>query len=309
MRTFRMSLAGAVVLAATAAAQTTTPSTPNTPTTTTTAFTTTACTTTTTSPLQSFSVEETLPLTGFNSSFTPTFPTGVQAAIQANTLEIRQAISYNAQNKLLTLNLFTVQTGAPVPTPTNAIPSNAPSLLSVLSIKVDTLYTSTGNRPSVMFVGTVATNSPSSPFGDLTGTPAALSVGYTGDTPAKINNVAVLIAGTVLQFAGTGTGAVTFTSTAVTPPGTSGAGPAIVVPTPGATTLRVVTLDASQTTGTDTPLTFKWSVVAGAADVANANAATATGYILGGSGIYTFRVTVTDNKGNVSTKDINVQFR
>jgi hypothetical protein len=49
-------------------------------------------------------------------------------------------------------------------------------------------------------------------------------------------------------------------------------------------------------------------VVAGAADVANPTAAKAIGYLLGSAGTYTFRVTVTDSKGNVSTKDVIVQY-
>src|SRR5690242_17701526 len=111
MRTVEMLRTGlaAVILVGTAAAQTT-PSTPSTPasttTTTTTAFTTMACTTATTSPLQSFAVERTLPLTSFNSSFTPTFPPNVQSGVTSNALEIREGVSYNAANQLLTLNLF-----------------------------------------------------------------------------------------------------------------------------------------------------------------------------------------------------------
>jgi hypothetical protein len=56
------------------------------------------------------------------------------------------------------------------------------------------------------------------------------------------------------------------------------------------------------------PLTFQWTVVAGAADIANAKSAKAIGYIQGGAGLYTFRVTVTDSQGNVATKDVAFQF-
>jgi hypothetical protein len=294
----------AVLLAGTAAAQTTTG--PATNTTTTTAFTTQACTTSTTTPLQSFSVERVLPLTGFNSSFTPTFPASIQTAVTANALEIREGIAFNPQNQLLTLNLFTVQPGAPLPTPTGGFSSA--SLFSTLTIKVDSIYTSTGPHPGVMLVGTVATNTPASPFGSLTGSPAVVSIGFTNDTPPKINNLVVVIAGQVVEFSGTGGGTVTFISSPVTPPGSVG-GPTITVAPAGPTAIRVVDLDASATTSPNLPLKFHWSVVAGAADIGNADSALATGYILGGAGVYTFRVTVTDSKGNSSTQDVNVQFR
>ena len=283
-----------------AAAQTTTP----TNTTTTTAFTTMACTTATATPLQSFTVERTLPLTAFNSSFTPAFPTNVQTGVTANALEIREGISFSPQNQLLTLNLFTVQPGAPAPTPLGSIGS----IFSTFTIKVDSIYTSTGPRPGVMLVGTVATNTPSSPFGNLSGAPATVSIGFTNDTPPKINNLVVVVAGQVVEFSGAGAGTVTFFNTPVTPPG-SGGGPTISVLPAGPTAIRVVNLDASATTSPNTPLKFHWSVVAGAADVANQDSALATGYILGGAGVYTFRVTVTDSKGNTSSQDVNVQFR
>jgi hypothetical protein len=290
------------LLAGTAVAQTPTPTT----TTTTTAFTNAACTTSTVKTnLQTFSVERTLPLSAFNSTFTPTFPPNVLSGVQSNALEIREGINWSSPNSLLTLNLFTVQPGAALPTPTGGIPSG--SLFSTMTIKVDAIYTSSGPRPGVMFVGTVATNTPVHPFGDLTGSPAAVSIGYTSDTPAKINNVGLVVSGMVMEVAGTAGGTVSFISSPVTPPG-SGAGPAIVIAPVGLTTIRVVNLDASATTSPNMPLTFQWSVVAGAADVAGPTAANATGYILGGAGTYTFRVTVTDSKGNVSTKDIDVQF-
>ena len=68
-------------------------------------------------------------------------------------------------------------------------------------------------------------------------------------------------------------------------------------------------LDTSASTTTNPPLTFEWTVVAAAADIANAQSAKALGYLLGSSSAaYTFRVTVTDSKGNVAAKDVTVQY-
>jgi hypothetical protein len=293
----RFSAAVAVVLlVATASAQTPTPPT----------TTSSPCPSTTPPVLQSFSVENAVAANQVLSTLTPTLPTAITAAVAAGTLEIRQFATFNSTNSLLTLNNFTVQTGAPLPTPTGTIVPS--SIFSIVAIKVDKVYTSCTPTASVLFVGTVATNTPASVFGNLTGVPAAVSIGLTSDTPPKITNVVTVAAGTAVQFAAAGGGTVTFTAGTVTPPG-SGGGPNIVIANAGPTAYRVVDLDASGTTGANTPFTFVWSVVAGAATIGGDPAsAKATAYIQGGAGIYTFRVTVTDSKGNVTTKDVDIQF-
>jgi hypothetical protein len=158
-----------------------------------------------------------------------------------------------------------------------------------------------------MFVGTVATNTPASPFGDVTGAASAVSVGLTNDNPPKITNVVVLQGGTSVEYSAAGAGTINFATSPATPPPSS-AGPSIVLNVLDLTGLPYVTLDASATTSGNLPLTFQWTVVSGAADIGNANSAKAIGYILGGIGTYTFRVTVTDSAGNVSTKDVSVQY-
>jgi hypothetical protein len=262
--------------------------------------------------LVAFSVERVLDPTQISSTFPATFPAGLATAVSSKVMEIREGITFNSANQVLTINLFPVQTGAPIPTPANSITPG--TIFGTLALKVDKVYTSCTPNASVMFAGTVATNTPSSPFGNLSGEPAAVSVGLssTGSTstttPPNITNVAVLIAGTAVEFSAAGSGTITFTSGPVAPPGSTG-GPNIVVASAGPTAYRIVDLDASGTTSTGGgTLTFKWIVVAGAADVANPTMAKATAYIQGGAGVYTFRVTVTDSQGNVSSKDVNVQF-
>jgi len=298
LRSSRFSAAFAVaLLAATVSAQTTPTTTPPT-------ATSSPCPAATPPALLSFSVENTLAPNQIFSTMTPTLPPGVSATGGTSVMEIRQFATFDSGNQLLTLNLFTVQSGAPLPTPTIA-PN---SIFSIAAIKIDKVYASCTPTASVMLVGTVATNTPASPFGNLTGAPAAVSVGLTSDTPPKITNVVTLIAGTVVQYAAAGGGSITFTAGPVTPPG-SGSGPSIVVAPAGPTAYRVVDLDASGTTGANMPFTFQWSVVAGAASIGgDPTSAKATAYIGGGAGVYTFRVTVTDSKGNVTSKDVNVVF-
>src|SRR5215469_122880 len=118
------SVLGMAVLAGTAAGQSTTPV---------------AATTTSGPPtVASFNIERVLPLNAYLSSFTPTFPAHVSAGVNSGALEIRESIVYNTANQLLTLNQFTVQAGAPLPT-TSLLPS---SIFSILTIKVDNVYSS-----------------------------------------------------------------------------------------------------------------------------------------------------------------------
>jgi hypothetical protein len=299
-------LTATVLMAGAAAAQTTTP----TPTPTTAN----PCPSSTAPTLVSFTLERALIPTNISSTATPTFPTGLQPALNTQTMELRQSVNFNAANNLLTLNLFPVQSGAPTPTPIgNLTPT---SIFDTLAIKVDKVYTTCTPVPSVMFVGTVATNSPATLFGNLSGAPVAVSVGLTEatttgttppTTPPTINDVAVLIAGRALEYSTGATATINFAASSVTPPGTTG-GPNIVVASVGPTAFRIIDLDASASTGSGT-LSFQWSVVAGAASINTpTNVAHTTAFIEGGAGTYTFRVTVTDSQGNVSTKDVNVQF-
>jgi hypothetical protein len=294
--TYNSSVLSVLFLAASALAQT--PTTPP-------ATTTNPCPSTSPPNLASFSVERVLDPTQILSTFTPTFPAQLPAAISSKAMELHQSFIFNAQNQLLTVNLFALQSGSPLPTPPNTIPQS--SVLEILALKADKVYTSCTPNPSVMFTGSVATDTPPSPFGNMAGIPAAMSIGFTSDTPPKINNVVLLLAGTAVEYSAAGAGTITFTQTSVTPPGST-SGPTIVIVNPSPVAVRVVNLDASGTTSPNTPLTFQWTVVAGAASITNATQAVATAFLEGSIGTYTFQVTVTDSKGNVSTGTVNIQF-
>ncbi len=272
------------------------------------AQTTTATSTTpsTTPTVTAFNVERALTLTAFNTTLTPSIPTSVLPGIQSGALEIRESLNYSPQDSLLTVNLFTVQVGSQIPTPsTNA----ASTTFSTYAIKVDKVYGATTPSNTFMFVGTVATNSPVSPFGNLIGAPAAVAIGFTNDTPPKINNAVTLIAGVAVEYSAAASGTLTFTGVPVGPPTTTGpTGPQIVLNVPGAVTINMVALDASGTTGGNPPLTYSWTVMTGTASIASANKATAVATLLGGFGQYTFQVTVTDSSGNTAQKTVTVTY-
>jgi hypothetical protein len=273
--------------------------------------------------LNSFTIERTLTPAQFTSTFTPTFPTGLIPAVTGPNaaMEIREGFNYNVQNQLLSINLFPAQVGSTSPVPIASLTSGSSStfanntIFAGLSMKVDKVYVSCTPTTGVMFVGTIATNSPASPFGDLTGAPVAVGIGLstptgtsTGGTTAtnpSITNVSVLIPGRVVEYSPAGVGTVNFTNSSVAPPGTTG-GVAIAIVPVADSTLRVVDLVASSNVSN---VTYKWTVKNGAADVANQNSAHALGYIQGGAGTYVFTVTVSDSSGNVlGSKDVTVTF-
>jgi len=256
--------------------------------------------------LAAFAVERVQDIAQVLSTVPPILPASLATAVQNKVAEIHESIVLTNQTQVLTLNLYPMQTGSPIPTPPNGVIPG--SVFSTVTLSIEKIYTTCTPSPSVRFVGTIVSNSSLMPFGNITGAPATVSVGLTNDNPPKITNVVVLVTGIAVAYSPTGAGTITFAMPSVTPPGQAGSGPAIVVNTQTLTTVSVVDLDASATTGQNRPLTFKWTATAGAADIANSTAAKATGYILGGVGSYTFRVTVTDSKGIVSTKDIIVQY-
>ena len=106
----------------------------------------------------------------------------------------------------------------PIPTPPG--PNLTASTFSIASMNVDKIYSSLSPRPNVMLTGTITTNSPLSPYGNLAGAPAALSFGYTKDTPPKLTDVVLLISGNAVEFSPAGAGTLTFVP--VAPPPTPG---------------------------------------------------------------------------------------
>jgi hypothetical protein len=254
--------------------------------------------------LQSFSFERVLDPKQVLTTLTPNLPPVVAAGVLSGALELRESMNFNPSNQVLSLNAFAVQAGAPIPT--SAGPSLASSTFSIASMSVDKIYSSTSPRNALMLVGTIGTNSPISPYGSLSGAPASLSLGYTNDSPPKINSVVLSIAGSAVEYSAAATGTLTFVAPP-TPPVT-GTTPQIVISSPTSVYTRIADLDASNSTTGNPPLTFSWTVVNGAADIARPTAAKALAYLNGGFGQYIFRLTVTDAKGNVSTQNVTINY-
>ena len=250
--------------------------------------------------LQTLNVERVLDAKGVLTTLTPNVPPAIVAAVVAGAVELRESVTYNPTNQVLTVNEFSVQTGSAIPTTGNR------TVLSTVSINVDKVYSSLTPRPSLMLTGTIVANAPPSPFGNLSGAPAALGIGYTRDDPPKVTDMTLLVAGSAVEFTAAAEGTLAFAGPAA-PPAPDNA-PKIVISSPATVFTRVADLDASSSTSANPPLTFLWSVVAGNADIARPDQAKALAYLIGGKGSYTFKLTVTDAKGNKSTQDVTINY-
>jgi hypothetical protein len=275
------------------------------------AQTTPATTTCTTAPtgISTFNIERTVPLSNVLTTLTPNAPANVLASIAAGAQEIREQLIYNPGLGTVTVTTFLVDPGSPTPTPVNNIsPQNT---LQTITVQISQILTSCAPTPSVLLVGRV-TNSPASGvYGSLVGAPAAISAGYTTDTPAKINNVAVVIAGQVLDYSTAGTGSLTFPAVTVVPPGSTGAVSVKVLFGNGTfaqpnTTFQVPSspflLDATGSTGNGA-LTYSFTTAAGSSPVAFVQTGTPgkVNVQFPGAGGYVITVTVTDSAGNSSS--------
>ena len=254
--------------------------------------------------LQALNIERALdPVKSVLTVATPNIPPVIAAGILSGALELRESINLNATNHVLTINAFTVQAGSPVPTPPG--PAVTAATFSIANMNIDKIYSALTPQPSLMLVGTIASNSPPSPYGVLAGAPASLSIGYTTDTPPKMNTVVLSIAGEAVEFSAAAQGTLTFVQPA-TPPA-QGNTPKIVIGSPTSVYTRQADLDASGSTSPNMPLTFAWTVVNGTADIAHNNTSKALAY-LNGFGSYTFQVTVTDSKGVTANQTVVINY-
>ena len=75
------------------------------------------------------------------------------------------------------------------------------------------------------------------------------------------------------------------------------------------TTLVSVTLDGTKSVSASGQLTYSWARAPNcpASQIAGANTATASVYLLGGPSLYTFTLTVTDSTGTTATDTATVE--
>jgi hypothetical protein len=263
--------------------------------------------------LQAFNIERTIALNDILTGISPTLPANVLAALAGGALEIRETLVYNPQANTVTSTVFAVPTGSPTPTPVAVLANLGSALVAVVTMTVDKTYVTTKPFMSVMFVGT-DTQSTITPYGTYQGAASAISVGFTADTPPKVNTVIEAVAGAIVLYSPTAT---VNTLTVTTPPpggggGGTTSGPTVVItPANQTVTIKEVTLDASQSTDpSGMALMYQWSVVGGGnVSLLHGNSAIATAQ-LGDNGpnVYTFKVTVTNNSGQSASATTTINY-
>ncbi len=253
--------------------------------------------------ITNLSIERVLTLSNILTTLTPTAPANVLAAIASGAQEIRSRIVYNPTQSTVTDTTFLVAPGSPNPTPLSI--DLTQQTLQGYVLQVDKVYTSCKPTPSVLFVGTIAGSTGA--FGNPTGAPGAISIGYTTDNPPKINNVVELIGGQVVAYSAAANGTLTFPAAPVTPPATAGIPTIVVNPVPvSGSSLQVFFnpyhVDASQSTDPNKlPLTYLWSSDK-VANFSPSNTDPAPNIQFNsGVGDYTITLTVTNSAGISST--------
>jgi hypothetical protein len=264
--------------------------------------------------LQAFNIERTIALNDILTGITPTLPANVLAALAGGALEIRETLIYNSTANTITSTVFAVPTGSPIPTPPAELANLGSALVAVVTMTIDKIYVTTKPFMSVMFVGT-DTQSTATPYGTYQDAAAAISVGFTSDTPPKVNTVIESVAGALVLYSPT---AAVNTLTVTTPPaggggggGTSSAPTVVITPASQTVTGKEVTLDASKSTDPNNlALTYQWSVLGGAnVSLLHGNSAVATAQ-LGDNGpnTYMFMVIVTNSAGQSATATTTINY-
>jgi len=265
--------------------------------------------------LTTLNFERAATLSDILTTVTPNLPANELASITAGAQEIREIFIYNSQQGTVTSTVFLVAAGAPLPTPNFNFQTG---VIQSTTIKVSQILTSCSPTPSLLIVGTVSASSSTGAFGDLTGAPAAISIGYTTATPPTINNVVEVIAGTVAAYSAAGTGTLTFPAVPVVPPGSTGA-ITVTVTSPQLGTLvggtkivqvsqNPLLLDASTSKGTG-PLTFTWTTLGAPVNFVGTGTPGQILVTFPSKGDFVIQLTVTDsNTGTTAMYSIILEY-
>ena len=253
-----------------------------------------------------FDIERKPSLSGFLTTQTINAPPEFFAALTSGALELREKMIYNSQLGTVTFTVFAVPGGTALPTPNFDFRTG---VAQTAIMKVNEIITGCLPFPSVVFLGKVIDSAPNpSLYGvGLTGGTSIISVGYTLDTPPKINNVTGVIAGVAVAWSADAAGTLSFPPPPAGPP-TPGTGVSVKLTYPNGTATATTTtpiqvvqspilLDASGSTGKGA-LTFTWA--SGSASPVSFVSTGTTGQILvyfPSPGDYAITVTVTDSSG------------
>lgn len=262
-------------------------------------------------------IERAIPLANVLTTIVPNADPATLAALAGGALEIREVIIYNPATSNLTSTVFLVPTGTPSPTPAGGI--TAANTAQVTITTVGPVLASCVPSPSLIFTGTITGSVGTLYAPSLVGAVSTFALGYTTDSPAKINNVTETVAGVVTVYSAAASGTLTV-PVAPTPPGGGGTGPTIVVKfangsiaLPNTTTQAPFSpffLDASSSSSSGGALTFVWSTISNSSPVAFVGTGV-PGQILvqlPGTGDYVIQLKVTDASGASATFTLVLEY-
>jgi hypothetical protein len=266
--------------------------------------------------VEEFVAEAVVPLNFVLSPALPNIPAEIFQQLQAGTLQARQRTTYSPSRNILTVWIFTSNPQDPLPTPSGSLPQPvAPRTISLFEMAPEAILHSSTPSPNILFAGRITSNTVTSPFGNLTGATAAITLGYDTDEPGTFTMLGGTVAGSHATFSPTGRGTLRIAGDDGNGNGNGGGTPGNrapmvrITPVPSITTVRVLELDASQSSDPDgDPLTYQWRSVGRQAGISNANTARAQVQFGGEVGEYVFEVTVSDNQGNSSTERVTVTY-
>jgi hypothetical protein len=265
----------------------------------------------------SFVMEHAVDSTTIQSTLQPNLPPAVVGPITSGAKLIRTRLAYNATLARLTHDLFLVDPGTPIPTPSSV--DYTQSIFASVNVNVDKVYMSCTQRPNVMLVGTVASGYPL--FGsDPTGSPYAFSfvyhislappVYFGPPPPPTFSDVVSAAGGLALIYFDQAPGSITFTDTSA-PMGA----PLIVmnaIPSAGGTVAvsdSPYQLDASQSIDPNGQyLTYRWSSDNPAAFWPSNTSPVPLLTFQNGAGNYTVSLVVTNTSGVSSTSKVTLAY-
>jgi hypothetical protein len=265
--------------------------------------------------VQSFTLERALDPANVATTLPSLIPQPVLAEVASNTVVIRERFVYPAGSSgTVSYIQFSVPAGTPIPTPSTVDISGSTYFVAQLAVQKISVGSNT-SYPSVQFSGVIA--SLEGPFGSMTGTPAALSFGYTNSAqPASnnstqaFNNVLSSVGGLSSGYSAAGVGEMTLIQVpAFTNPCT---GPIPITATVISTTANQIVLDGSQSFDcSGQPLTYyQWGVLnpLGSVTVTNPTSPKGSARLNAGPGEYNLTLTVTDAQGASATSNILVTY-
>jgi len=261
--------------------------------------------------LKSLTLESVVPIDSVDSTATPNIPASLLSALTSGTAELRQQLTYTAATQTLTVTGISVASGSPLPTPSGA---TGVTSLWTYTVNVERVDLSAKPGNAVLFLGSAASGSTNTPFGDISGALVSISAGYTTPTdassPTAFSGIAANLAGSATLFSKQGTGTLTL-----------GGSPTTGVPVAVAGPKNFISGDPQfQLDGTHSTdpnggtLTYHWVFMPVFGTTANlVGADTATPMVTVPSysdaeGDYTFQLTVTNAAGLSATDSVTITY-